>query len=235
MKHAPTAMVAGKGPDGEPLVYVFYSNGMVRRILQGVGGGPMETWSAGGVDHPYPFRDQGLHYRKLWTSLTGVLTAVPVAVFRRDEEVPDNTYTFHALVAAGEGKYQRISWNHTVFGKQHVGSVPFSVPAGFAVTAACEISGGDVVLWGLRTTEPASAYCVLQGDVVGAVRKGPLETAVTAAFLGYDKSGSQHVTRLYAGADGKEESAYTVEVAQSSCVFTPLPSAPRFLAAAESK
>ncbi|MFI1577588.1 hypothetical protein [Embleya sp. NPDC020630] len=237
MKHAPSAMAAGEGPDGEPLVYVFYASGLVRRILQTDGGGPTESWPSGGVDHKYPYTDAGTHIRDLWTCLTGVLNDVPVGVFRQDEQFGANTYTFHALEMADAGKYRRYSWHHTVLGKQHVEvGEPFAVPQDFTVTAACETSQGSVVLWG-KTSKLASAYCMwnVQDGLVGPVVKGPLETAVQAAFLGYDKSGAEHVMRLYAGADGKEESAYAVKATPASCVFTPLSSAPRFLAAAEPK
>ncbi|MCC3776636.1 hypothetical protein [Streptomyces sp. UNOB3_S3] len=231
MKKAPTALAAGRGPDGEPLVYAFYDS-MVRRILQDeVTGKPIETWKKAGEGHRYPFSAQPIRYSALWPELVeGFDGKSPVGTYRRDEKIADVYYTFHALQVHNSA-YRLVSWHHQTKKRQEAlkRDLP-QLPSGFTLTAACEASDSNVLLWG-KTAQQACIYCVWNPStgLVGKPVTGPVPKTVTAAFLGYDKSAGERVTRLYAD---KSEHAFTAKRKGTSYVFTPA-SAPQFLAAAE--
>lgn len=239
MRSAPTAMAAGQGPSGEPLVYVFDGNDLVRRILQGPDGKPIEEWTDQGVPHRYPFSATGIGYRTLWPCLSEAFDGQsPVALFRLDEEVGRSDYTFHAVLPVGPGHYRRVSWLHTSGELKARGTDPFRVPSTLTLTAACELADSNVLLFG-STADEKCAYAVWDSTThtpgrVSAV-PGPA-TPVCAAFLGYDTQEGEQVMRVYTGADGREEYAFTVtakNTGDSAYVFTPRPTAPEFLAAAE--
>ncbi|WP_171165822.1 hypothetical protein [Streptomyces sp. I05A-00742] len=233
MKEAPTAMTAGEGPDGEPLVYVFYGS-LVRRILQDDDGRPIEEWCNKGNRYRYPFKDAPAPYTTLWPKLVGTLGKDgPSGVFSRDEQDPRLDYTFHAVMSA-DGTYRKVSWNHLDgMQKPKLSDVP-PLPAGFTVTACCEFpDAGLVLLFG--TGGGKSGYCAwnpVDATVDAKMTVGPLDTAVTAAFLGWDRVDGRRVMRLYAGADGKQETAYVVTRKGSQLILT-VKAVPKFLEGAE--
>ncbi|MEU3352433.1 hypothetical protein [Streptomyces sp. NPDC037389] len=236
MRKAPAALVAGKGPVGEPLVYVFYSSNVVRRILQKEGtGDPIESWNSGNGEPPvnHPFSAQPVRYSDLWPCLVGRFgDNPPLGIYRRDEQIGFEAYTMHALVTHGSA-YRRVSWHHLKPRQAaHIRPVP-AVPPGFTVTAAAELADSNVLLWG-KTLDRKCAYCLWDpsSGPVGKAVPGPLDSAVTAAFLGYDQVKTQPVLRVYAGTDGKEETSFTVTRKSSSCTFSKQ-SAQKFLGRAE--
>ncbi|MFH9425008.1 hypothetical protein [Streptomyces sp. NPDC017529] len=220
MTDTPTAIVCGKGkPKKEPLVFVFYGV-LLRRILQRESDGKaIETWYTSEQDKvEIKFSESKKRYDTWWKGVNLGDTG-PVAVFRRDERISDNVYTFHALVPAKQG-YSWISWLHTENGRQEpkVRSLP-ALPKGFVLSAANETPDAQVLLWG-KDSGGKSAYCVwypTSGLVSKTPLAGPVTGQVTAAFLGYDKVGEQQVLRLYVGT---QETAFTVALKKGVYTFT---------------